>query len=116
MYRQNQGLASRPVIVFRGGTSALAIIYGHACMDAGGRAASGTSGRGSPAGVDSGLRRNDGGGENDDVGGSNALEGERVKRLVIFFPDCLKEDRLHLDPHQVEANEYPHRHLEFPIP
>ena len=40
----------------------------------------------------------------------------RVKRRIIFFLDCLKEDRLHLDPHQVEANEYPHRHLEFPIP
>ena len=42
--------------------------------------------------------------------------GERVKRLVILFLDYLKEGRLHLDPHQVEANEYPHRHLEFPIP
>ena len=44
------------------------------------------------------------------------LEGCGVIGFVIFFPDCLKEDRLHLDPHQVEANEYPHRHLEFPIP
>ena len=33
MCRQNQELASRPVIVFRGGTSALAVIYGHAYKD-----------------------------------------------------------------------------------
>ena len=86
MYRQNQGLASRPIIIFRGGTSALAVIYGHACMDAGVRAASGTSRRGSPVGVDSGFLRNDGVGENDNGGGINALEGERVKRLSYLLP------------------------------